>query len=83
MSWGQHATLHGMIVMSRLYQTNMLRGIGILLEHCDNTPRVDHDNIILIPSQPVFTLCSWLRIYHRITNIKLNNKENNFNSDIE
>ena len=69
--------------MSRLYQTNMLSWISILLVHFNKSPRVDHDNIILIPSQPVFVLCPWLRSYHRNKNIKLSNNENNFNSDIK
>jgi len=64
-AWAQHVTLHEMIMMSRLYQTNILSWIGILLEHCNNSLRVDHGSIILIPSQPVFVLCPWLLTYHR------------------
>ena len=67
-SWGQHATFHEMIMMSRLHQTNMLSWIGILLVQYNNSPRVDHDNIILILSQPVFVLCPYLPQKQQISN---------------
>ena len=70
-------------MMSRLYQTNILSWIDILLVHCNNSPRENHDSIILILSQPVFDLYLGCLLNIEATNIKLNNDENHFNSDIK
>ena len=64
-SCGQHVTFHEMIMMYRLYQTDILSWIGLLLVPYSNSSRVDHDSNILIPNPAVFFLSPWLRTYHR------------------
>ena len=69
--------------MYRLYQTDILSWIGLLLVPYSNSSRVDHDSIILIPNPAVFFFLLDCVLTTEATNTKLYSNENNVNCNIE